>query len=367
MTASGRKKLIIAAIIFLILCTVLYFRIYVAPKVSDIFVEDYTVEYGTLDVDAYLDYLCIRNEYMHYSEADGTIERKAEGGDLVRIGDVVVEINGYGYATGERGLVSYHYDGLEDSYYPSVMSGITPSALEPQKDEEGNLKYDLKSAAKDNVANGEPIYKIIDSHAWYLMTFLSPEEAMAYEEGSRVTVELDDEEKTQIRFMVYYNQAEREAAEADNEDGPDDEDTSDAEPAQTEDGADGENKDSESTDGEGEAEEPDLKQVIFSCDRFYENEDCLRYGTARVITRKVSGIILDTSSIVEEDGVKGVYVKNKYDEYVFTRIKIIDEVGDKTVVESRTFYDPETDEMVNTVKNYDSVKKGDGSEDVNKE
>ena len=164
--------------------------------------------------------------------------------------------------------------------------------------------------------------------------------------------------------MVYYNQAEREAAEAEQEG----ETESEAEDT-PESGSDdtGESAEGEGTEGEGTAEEPDLKQVIFSCDRFYENEDCLRYGTARVITRKVSGIILDTSSIVEEDGVKGVYVKNKYDEYVFTRIKIIDEVGDKTVVESRTFYDPETDEMVNTVKNYDSVKKGDGSEDVNKE
>lgn len=366
MTASGRKKLILAAIIFLILCTVLYFRIYIAPKVSDIFVEDYTVEYGTLDVDAEIKYLCIRNEYMHYSEADGTIERKAASGDLVRIGDVVVEVNGYGYATGERGLVSYHYDGLEDSYYPSVMSGITPSALEPQKDEEGNLKYDLKSAAKDNVANGEPIYKIIDSHAWYLMTFLEPEEAKVYEEGSRVTVELDDEEKTQIRFMVYYNQAEREAAEAKQEGETESETETEAAPESGSDDT-GEGAEGEGAEGEGTAEEPDLKQVIFSCDRFYGNEDCLRYGTARVITRKVSGIILDTSSIVEEDGVKGVYVKNKYGEYVFTRIKIIDEVGDKTVVESRTFYNPEKDEMVNTVKNYDSVKKGDGSEDVNKE
>ena len=75
MTASGRKKIIIAAIIFLILCTVLYFRIYVAPKVSDIFGEDYTVEYGTLVVDAELKYLCRRNEYMHYSEAEVTMER----------------------------------------------------------------------------------------------------------------------------------------------------------------------------------------------------------------------------------------------------------------------------------------------------
>lgn len=366
MTSSGRKKLIIAAIIFLIAFTVLYFRIYVAPKVSDIFVEDYTVEYGTLDVDAELRYLCIRNEYMHYSEADGTVERMATAGDLVRIGDEVVEVNGYPYTTSERGLVSYHYDGLEDAYYPDVMSGITPSALEPQKDEEGNLKYSLKSCAEESVTNGEPVYKIIDSHAWYLMTFLEPEQALAYEEGSSVTVELEDEEKTQIRFMVYYNQAEREAAEeSEDESEAESEETADAE---TEETADAETeKTGEDAEGGDTAEAPDLKQVIFSCDRYYEKEDCLRYGTARFISRKVSGIILDTSSIVEEDGYKGVYVKNKYNEYVFTRIKIIEEVGDKTVVESRSFYDPETDEMINTVKNYDSVKKGDGSENVDQE
>jgi hypothetical protein len=37
------------------------------------------------------------------------------------------------------------------------------------------------------------------------------------------------------------------------------------------------------------------------------------------------------------------------------------------VVESRLFYDAEKDEMVDTVKNYDSVKKGDGSGHVDKE
>ena len=107
--------------------------------------------------------------------------------------------------------------------------------------------------------------------------------------------------------------------------------------------------------------------MIFSCDRYYAKEDQLRYGTARVISRKVSGIVLDTSSIVEEEGYKGVYVKNKYNDYVFTRISIIEEIGDKTVVESRSFYDPEKDEMISTVKNYDSVKKGDGSGNVDKE
>jgi hypothetical protein len=65
-----------------------------------------------------------------------------------------------------------------------------------------------------------------------------------------------------------------------------------------------------------------------------------------------------------ETPTKGVYVKNKYNDYVFTPISIIAEVGDKTVVENRTFYDSENDKIISTVKNYDSIKKGDGSGDV---
>ena len=355
MTSSGRKKLIIASIIFLIIVAALYLRIYVAPKISDIFVEDYTVEYGTVDVDAELDYLCVRQETIHTSDADGTVVRKAKSGDLVRSGQPVSEVNGYGYAPAERGLVSYLYDGLESSYTPDNMSELTPEALEPPKDENGNSTYSLKSCAETSVTAGSPLYKIIDSHAWYLVTWTDAESAMNYEEGSRVTIELGDEDKTQLRFLVYYNQAEREAAEAEYEDESEDESEETGDTSE------------ETGDSAENTEEPVLKQVIFSCDRYYVNVDQLRYGTARVISRKGSGIILDTSSVVEEDGFKGVYVKNKYNDYVFTRISIIEEVGDKTVVESRYFYDPEKDEMISTVKNYDSVKKGDGSGNVDKE
>ncbi len=352
MTASGRKKLIIAAVIFLIVVTVLYLRIYVAPKVSDIFVEDYTVEYGTLDVDTELKYLCVREETVHTSDADGTVERQAQSGDLVRSGQPVSAVNGYGYAPAERGLVSYLYDGFEDKFTPDTMSELTPSSLEPPKDEEGNSTYKLNSCAESSVTAGSPLYKIIDSHAWYIVTWTDAEQALTYEEGTRVTIEFDDEDKTQLRFLVYYNQAEREAAEGEYEEEETEESSEET---------------GETTADPETAEEPELKQVIFSCDRYYAKEDQLRYGTARVISRKVSGIILDTSSIVEEDGYKGVYVKNKYNDYVFTRISIIEEVGDKTVVESRSFYDPENDEMISTVKNYDSVKKGDGSGNVDKE
>ncbi|MBR5258662.1 MAG: hypothetical protein IKV51_06920, partial [Clostridia bacterium] len=86
--------------------------------------------------------------------------------------------------------------------------------------------------------------------------------------------------------------------------------------------------------------------------------------TVRIITAQKTGIILETGSIVEVDGQKGVYVVNKYGDYVFTPIRIISVVGDKTVVESHTFYDSETDTTYYTVNNYDSIKKRGGVEDV---
>ena len=51
-TKGNRKKTVIAIAVFLIVVIALYLRIYIAPKVWDIFIEDYTAAYGTLDVDA---------------------------------------------------------------------------------------------------------------------------------------------------------------------------------------------------------------------------------------------------------------------------------------------------------------------------
>ena len=51
MRLSKKGKIEIALAVFLILVAVLYFLIYIAPGISDVFVETYTAEYGTLDVD----------------------------------------------------------------------------------------------------------------------------------------------------------------------------------------------------------------------------------------------------------------------------------------------------------------------------
>ena len=320
---SGKIKYKLMAAVFVIAVLVLYGLIYVAPKFSDAFIETYTAEFGTLDVDLNIDYLCVRNERVYTSDADANVVRNIKAGSLVRSKSKIVTVGGVPYTTQERGLVSYVFDGLEKKYTPDNIGDITLKDLTPSGRKYGT-QYKLKTCSKGNVKKGTALYKIIDSHVWYLVTFVDSDKAANLVQGARVTVELDDKDHTQLRFTV------------------------------------------ESVEEPGKNKKNDVPQVkvVLSCDRYYYYEGRLRFGSARVITSQVTGIILETSSISEEDGVKGVYVKNKYADYVFTPIKIIAEVGDKTVCESRTFYDAETDKIISTVKNYDSVKKGDGSENV---
>ncbi len=351
------NKFRVAAVIFVLLFCLLYFLIYVAPKVSDAFVETYVCEYGTLDVDFTSDYVCVRNEALHTADAAGTVDRKASAGNLVRIGNKVVNIGGADYRAQERGLVSYTYDGLEDNLTPDTIADLTPNDLNPPVDEEGNSTYKLKKCVSETAAKDDPVFKIIDNHRWYLVTWVDQATAEKLSQYGRVTIELNDEEHTQLRFRV---------DSVETEDPPEDEGEAEAsdEAAADETEAAGDDADAEDKAEDKKQEENVLRKAVFSCDRYYSKVDSLRYGTARIITTRVTGIILETSSIVEEDGVKGVYVKNKYNDYVFTPISIIAEVGDKTVVENRTFYDSENDKIISTVKNYDSIKKGDGSGDV---
>ena len=67
--------------------------------------------------------------------------------------------------------------------------------------------------------------------------------------------------------------------------------------------------------------------------------------------------MLETSSIAEEDGTKGVYVKDKFGNYNFTPISILAQDGEVTAVEKNYFYDSEG-KTVSTVKNYDEILKG---------
>ena len=69
-----------------------------------------------------------------------------------------------------------------------------------------------------------------------------------------------------------------------------------------------------------------------------------------------TNIILETIEILEKNGNKGVYVKNKNGAYVFTRVKVISSDDKESVIEDVTFTDDEGNQVY-TVDVYDEVLK----------
>lgn len=446
MRLSKKGKIEIALVVFLILVAVLYFLIYIAPGISDVFVETYTAEYGTLDVDYQADGVVVRTERLYTADYPGAVVRVADEGSLKTVSSNIVNVGGTAYYCQERGNVGYKYDDMETVFTPDTMMTLGPDSVYPDKDENGESVYQLKDCVSEEAIAGDPIYKIYDNQTWYIMTFLERDAAVAVRDAGTVSVELPDENDTILKFRVLYvDEIEEETEETqdtqdtqatqttftDSQDKADQTDQTEPqgpagtiktigenakEPKDLIDGtklteggqklkpvaetakdakaaADaaaqaeaeaeaaqstetGETGEGETPEGEGEnpeggdnqTEEPEnqvkLYRVILSCNRYYSELGSARYGTFRIITAHKTGIILETDSIVTVDGKKGVYVVNKYGDYVFTPISIIGVVGDKTVVESHTFYDRETDTTYYTVDNYDSIKKRGVTEDV---
>lgn len=312
------KKLYIA--IFVIAFAALYIIAYVLPNISDVFVKSYTAEYGTIDSDEIIDYVIVRDEKVYLSDYSGNIDRVQNEGALLRRNSRIVNVGGEGHYSQKRGIVSFYYDGLEKKLTPKKIKNLSKKSIYPPTDENGKETYVISECKSDAAEKGDKIFKIVNNKEWYFVTFLEREDALQLKEGSNIKLELED--ASILPCKIYYIGVEE----------------------------------------EGQPKRDNI-EVIFSCDRYLKNFDKLRYGKARFIKSSKTGIILETSSIVEEDGNKGVYVLNKYDDYVFTRISIIAEIGDKTVVEMNTFYDSKTDKVLNTVKNYDTVLRQKSSKD----
>ena len=285
---------------------ILYVIIYVVPRVSGIFLETYTAEYGTLEVSQESSYMAVRDEKLYVSDNGGAVSRAAAQGRLMRKNSHIVDVGGVKHYSQQKGIVSYYYDGLEGVYTPENMQTITEADLELTDEEKQT--YAVRECSQDIVESGSPIFKIVDNKEWYLVCWLSAAEAEDIEAGRSITVEFDDGKQLKMKVMQVNPQGQN-------------------------------------------------RQLILSCNRYYEKFDSIRSGTCRLIKSSKSGIIVDSDSIVEEDGQKGVYVMSKQlDEASFVPVKVLLSHGDKTVVEKNYFINVEG-QKVSTVENYDEILK----------
>ncbi len=289
-------------VIFVVLFVIFYILIYVIPTVSDIFKQTYIAEYGTLDVSREAECIIVRNEKNYTSSAAGKVEREAEEGDLLKANRHVVSVGGSAMYNEEIGIVSYYYDGFESKFNGETLDSVNKEFFSTFKESPG-----VQKAVSGTAEVGNTVFKIIDRTKWYLVCWLDAEDEEVFTIGRTVTVNFDEENQVLMDVERVIKQGK------------------------------------------------EIK-VIFSTNRLYEDFDQYRVKTCTITAKSSNGIIINTDSIVEKDGVQGVYIIDKYGKENFTPIQIYSTQDDKTVVAKNYFYDAEG-YPVETIKNYDEVLK----------
>ena len=312
-------------LIFFAALIVLYALIYMFPKLTGALTRDYTVQYGRLRATDESTGYFVRNEKVYLAVKGGTQNRYIKEGALVRKGVRVMDINGSGgdeprrkyksvldrlgssairipsYKTQAEGIVSYYVDGYEGELTPATMK---------DKKERYYRNLDNSSVLKlesDTASAGDPLFKVADRSAWYIVCFVPEKNRARYKTGHKVSVQINDG-KT-IEGSVYY-----------------------------------------------------IKKISFSSDAmlivktnyYYQRFDSTRVADVKVITSDNMGLIIYNSSICRKNGQAGVYVQQKTGEYKFKRINVLSTDGRQSVISKSSFTD-KNGKIVKTVNNYDDV------------
>lgn len=297
---SNTKIWIICGVLLFI---VLYVYIYVVPRVSDIFVDTYVAEYGTLEAGVDAECLFVRDETVYKAQSQGKVERVISQGKLMRKGSKIVTLAGTGYYNESGGIVSYYCDGMETELTTENIAAISEEALQKTHAED----FKVSKCAKNSVSAGDSIFKIVDNKEWCLCAWLTKEEAEGFSEGASVTVDFKDDVRLKMKLVSI-------------------------------------------------SEEGEKLKLVLSCNRYYEFFDQYRSKECKLIRSSRNGILLERESIVELDGVSGVYVKDKYGSYNFTPVSILAQDETMAAVEKNYFYD-EDGNTVSTVNNYQEILK----------
>lgn len=159
---------------------------------------------------------------------------------------------------------------------------------------------------RDSIAEGEPVFKVVDRTRWYMVCFVEAEHKDRYEEGQEINVEFEDETvSASVRSIKKTG---------------------------------------------------DKVRIILETDHYYDKFAQARVSEVSLVTYEKRGLIIENASIGSEKGVQGVYVRNKTNEYVFVPIQVKATDGKYSLIADTTFYD-EKGELYSTVEIYDEILK----------
>jgi putative membrane fusion protein len=312
--------------IFVILFVALACIIYLVPELTGALRSTYVLEFGELSVADEGDGYFVRNEKVYFSAKDGLANRYIAEGKLVRKGTHVMDVEGNltqddarrayndiikgvgkagittdSYETQAEGLVTFNADGREAEFTPKTMYDKSYGDYR-SFDNDDNM-----SLVREEVRTGEPVFKVVDRSAWYIVCFVPKEHRKRYEAEGRLTIRLDD------RKTMYGNVMDL------KEDGS-------------------------------------RVRMIIRTNYYYKGFEKQRVASVKLTTSDAMGLLIKNSSITRRKGHEGVLVKQKNGKYKFVRINVIATDGDQSVV-SRMYFLDENGETIPTVQNYDEVLK----------
>ncbi len=362
------RKWIVAFLVYIGLIAICCIAVYAVPSVKGILERTYIAEYGKVDVKDEVSAFIVRDETVYVAKRAGEIKRLAEPNKLVKAGARVVELKSdenaeaeaadeaeamteaeaaeaakaaeeaqaaEGEAVPEETVESIE-EGTNPGRYTRIMSELADTAVLTEDgiareagyvsyyvdgaeaklstDTFGSLsKKDLKSLSgkralqtpEHHCGKGYPIFKIVKNSKWYLVYYLSNKEAEKYYEGDTVDIDVNGEPVTVTVHSVEQGTK--------------------------------------------------TSKITLTCKTFFDGFLEERRLDTKVTVSSAQGLVLEDASIVEApDGKRGVFVKNKLGEHVFTPVSVKADDGVKCVVYSDIYVDADGN-FVETIGTYDEI------------
>ena len=321
-----KKKTVI---IFILAVILLYVIVEVIPPLTGALASTEVLEYGKLKVSDIEDCWIVRDETVYKAPETGTMKVYAGEGTLIKRGSRILDLTsknsdsktigsegssaykGFRNRLGDamvaekdgksdrKGLFSFYVDGYESYLTPGRIKKLTESEIK-------SVTKKPESLERTDATKGDPIFKIADNSAWYLVCWIDEEKIARFEKNKQVSVRLPG---GTIEAKV------------------------------------------------DQVNEAGSKwQLVLKTNRYYKNFMKNRSFEAEIVTTDLEGLLISNDCLVMKDKKTGCYVKDRTGEYKFREVQTLATDGEKTMVTETQFFD-EKGNPVMTVKAYDEVKK----------
>ena len=313
-------------LLYLAALVALYIVVFQMPKMSDKFETTQVLENGTLEVSCGVEGYIVKDEAICLCGKTGVIDYKVADGTVVKKGTKIESIDDSDTNKDKEHKVKGKYQDYLDrlkGYDLLLESSVAPISGVFSMTMDGNEKalcianldkirkedaesLDLKelNLEREKVNEGEPVFKISSDDAWYIICWVEKADAKKYEEGEKVRITIDES-----TLDAHVRTIKREG---------------------------------------------DFYKMIFYLNVYYEDFCSARKVAMTVVQSNTMGLIVDNECIIEKDGQKGVYVRDKDGDTYFRPIKVKITDGKQSVI-YESIYINDKYEQVETVRVYQEV------------